>query len=68
MTNHEQEEVLREHPGQETIECKVCLKEVPASAAQNAECEDYVFYFCGSECFDKWEHQQGSNNQSSGDK
>ncbi len=63
MANHEKEEVLREHPGQQTVACKVCLKEVPASAAQSAECEDYVLYFCGSECCDQWEHPSEDNKQ-----
>jgi hypothetical protein len=36
------------------VACKVCMKEVPASAAKSEEAADYVFYFCGSVCFEKW--------------
>lgn len=64
MSDHEKEEVLREQTGQQTVNCKVCLKEIPASAAQSSECEDYVAHFCGTECYDKWEHPQKEANQS----
>ncbi|MFZ5594553.1 MAG: DUF3330 domain-containing protein [Pseudomonadota bacterium] len=36
------------------LSCEVCLKEIPASAAKSCEAEDYVHYFCGAECFEKW--------------
>jgi hypothetical protein len=36
------------------VKCEVCLKEVPKSEAQNAEARDYVAYFCGLECYEKW--------------
>jgi len=39
------------------VPCDVCLKEIPASLAMVAEAEDYVQYFCGLECFEKWEEQ-----------
>ncbi len=68
MTNNEVEKTLREHPGQQSVECKVCLKEISVSAAHTFECEDYVYYFCGAECFDQWEHQQEGKNHSNEDK
>lgn len=45
----------------ETIECKVCLKEVPKSEAKISEVEDYVQHFCGLECYKKWQDQQPSD-------
>ncbi len=50
-----QEHLLREHSGQESIPCKVCLKEVPKSLARTFEGEDYVSYFCGLDCLHEWE-------------
>jgi hypothetical protein len=34
------------------------MKEIPQSVAQSYEGPDYVLYFCGNDCFDKWEHRQ----------
>ncbi len=36
--------------------CEVCLKQVPRSEAAMAEARDYVAYFCGLDCYDKWQH------------
>ncbi|MCL4745445.1 MAG: DUF3330 domain-containing protein [Burkholderiaceae bacterium] len=36
------------------ISCKVCMKEVPKSAATSAESTDYVLHFCGLGCYDQW--------------
>lgn len=41
----------------ETVECKVCLKEVPISEAKSEEATDYVVHFCGLECYTKWKEQ-----------
>jgi len=38
----------------ERLPCQVCQHEVPASEVFMAEAVDYVAYFCGLECFDKW--------------
>jgi YHS domain-containing protein len=38
----------------EPIACGVCLKEIPKSVAQSYEGPDYVYYFCGAECYEKW--------------
>ena len=43
------------------VACKVCMKEVPVSAAQSEEAADYVFYFCGSDCFAKWRRKGDTN-------
>jgi hypothetical protein len=39
---------------EKTVECEVCLKEVPLSEVHVREAEDYVVNFCGLECYDKW--------------
>lgn len=36
------------------VSCDVCLKEIPKSEAKVEEAADYVAYFCGLECYDKW--------------
>ena len=38
----------------ERVACEVCLREVPRSEAIFPEASDYVAYFCGLECFEKW--------------
>jgi len=38
------------------VACEVCLKEVPRSEASIAEARDYVAYFCGLECYQKWKN------------
>ena len=40
------------------VPCEVCLKEVPESEAKMAEARDYVAYFCGLECYDKWRRER----------
>lgn len=57
------EQTLREQPQHAMVSCEVCLKEIPKSLAHIEEAEDYVLYFCGLDCFDKWEHQNNTNNR-----
>lgn len=57
-----QEQALREQPQHATVSCEVCLKEIPKSLAHTEEAEDYVLYFCGLDCINKWEHQKNANN------
>ena len=42
----------------ELVACEVCMKEVPKSIAQIPEGTDYVLYFCGLDCHEKWKSQQ----------
>jgi hypothetical protein len=42
------------------VPCEVCLKEVPKSEAAIAEARDYVAYFCGLECYEKWCRERGA--------
>jgi hypothetical protein len=45
------------------VACEICLKEVPTSEAKSEEASDYVFHFCGLECYEKWkEHNTKEKN------
>ena len=39
------------------VACEICLKEVPRSEATVREATDYVAYFCGLDCYEKWKRQ-----------
>lgn len=41
----------------ECVACEVCMKEVPKSEATIPEAMDYVVYFCGLDCYEKWKNQ-----------
>ena len=41
------------------IPCGVCQHEIPLSAAVWREGSDYVAYFCGLECYDRWRNHSG---------
>ena len=45
------------------VECNVCLKEIPKSEAKVEEATDYVAYFCGLECYEKWKSQQNDTDK-----
>lgn len=36
------------------VVCAVCEQEVPLSEAVVSEASDYMAYFCGLECYDRW--------------
>lgn len=38
--------------------CEVCLKTVPRVDALSSEGRDYVAYFCGAGCYDRWHRQR----------
>jgi len=47
-----------ENPAQtEKVKCEICLKEIPQSEAKNVEANDYVAYFCGLDCYEKWREE-----------
>ncbi|UCH53084.1 MAG: DUF3330 domain-containing protein [Pseudomonadota bacterium] len=50
----------------ETVACAVCLKEVPKSVADSPEGTEYVYYFCGAECYEQWKSKKGEKNAESG--
>lgn len=43
--------------GSEMVACEICLKEIPVSEAKSEEATDYVLYFCGIDCYEKWKQQ-----------
>ena len=42
----------------ERVACEVCLKEVHTSEATVPEATDYVVYFCGLDCHEKWKSKR----------
>jgi YHS domain-containing protein len=46
------------HDHDDKIACHVCKKEIPKSAALNAEGAEYVHYFCNVDCLDYWKKEQ----------
>ncbi|MFY9316692.1 MAG: DUF3330 domain-containing protein [Burkholderiales bacterium] len=40
--------------GRELLSCEMCCKEISQSEALNAEAADYIYHFCGPECFAKF--------------
>lgn len=45
------------------VSCQVCLKEVPKSVAQSLEGSEYVYHFCGADCYQRWQKQGGTNGK-----
>ncbi len=43
------------------VRCKTCQREIPRTDALKDEAEDYVLWFCGLDCYQKW--QQGSERK-----
>ncbi len=41
----------------EKVKCEICLKEIPQSEAKIREASDYVLYFCGLDCYEKWQEE-----------
>lgn len=37
--------------------CEHCHSEIPPSAIDQPEPEEYSLYFCGLECFEKWREE-----------
>jgi len=44
----------RDFSEQETVSCRECQREVPSSEAKSVEGRDYVWYFCGLDCYERW--------------
>lgn len=51
--------------GCEQCICEECCAEIPPSAAVTAEGADYVYHFCGQDCYEKWQvkHKQNGGNR-----
>jgi len=46
------------------IACQVCKKVIPKGAAVHAEGEEYVHYFCNTECLDYWKKESPEKKKS----
>lgn len=42
------------------ISCAVCHHEIPLSAAVSREASDYVEYYCGLDCYERWRNRSGT--------
>jgi hypothetical protein len=47
------------------IKCEVCMKEIPRSEAKSPEAQDHLIYFCGLDCYDRW--NQSSDKSTGGE-
>ena len=45
----------------EKVSCEVCFKEIPLSEATSVKATDYIVYYCGLECYDRWKQQQAES-------
>lgn len=46
------------HPEEpDMIDCEICLTQIPTDSGTNGETDDYVYHFCGIECYEKWKEQ-----------
>jgi hypothetical protein len=50
----------------EMVSCAICRKEVPLTEAVIPEATDYVAYFCGLACYEKWKKQSNHPGQQGG--
>jgi hypothetical protein len=53
--NHEEHDVEVK-----TVQCSVCMAEVPRDEAESPEGRDYVVFLCGLDCYQKWKQQADS--------
>ncbi len=49
----------------EKVACEVCFKEIPLSEATSVKAIDYIVYYCGLDCYDKWKKQDVESESSS---
>ena len=47
--------------------CEMCQKDIPPSVAKSGEAVDYVHYFCGTECYAKWQQQKPDDRKTEQD-
>ena len=50
-------------PTPDTIACEICMKEIPRSVAQCPEGAEYVYYFCGADCYQHWQEKEGAKKK-----
>ena len=49
----------------ESVACEICLKEIPKSEAKTGEAGDYVLYFYGLDCYEKWQDEDENVSKTS---
>lgn len=54
----EQKEVIEP----DKITCEACFKEIPISEAKSVKATDYIMYYCGLDCYEKWKKQEEKLN------
>lgn len=42
------------------VPCSVCEQEVPVSEVMSFEASDYMLYFCGLDCYQRWLDEGGA--------
>jgi YHS domain-containing protein len=42
--------------GPNLVSCSICHREVPHAETLSAEGQDYFLYFCGTDCYEQWQH------------
>ena len=53
----------KEKEGKAALPCDVCLRDIEHDQGQSHEVEDYVYHFCGLECYTKWERQKPAEKE-----
>ncbi len=53
-------------PVPQQVSCQLCRKQLPADEAMVEEAKDYVHWFCGQDCYQRWQRdhrqEQGSSD------
>jgi hypothetical protein len=47
------------------VSCQLCRKQLPADEAVVEEAKDYVHWFCGQDCYQRWQHEHSQDEESS---
>jgi YHS domain-containing protein len=40
--------------GLEPVSCRICHREIPYAEALSIEGQEYMYFFCGSGCYEHW--------------
>ncbi len=51
-------------PGQ--LACDICMTEIPSSECGIPEAQEYVMFFCGLECYQRWVTQRQNESPRAG--
>lgn len=45
------------------VSCQLCRKQLPADEAVVEEAKDYVHWFCGQDCYQRWQHDHDHDEE-----